>query len=165
MAALGTFHTHTFPPGDSELPHVLQPHIPLCNMTPPALWVIYHQLLYSTTSPTFTSRNQLMHGIRRCTLLEVFPTLTHIALPRRAHANTENDELFIGDVKAILLEPRIRMVIISIFPQTLVGADQDQAVNRDGGGSQDVKDSAIWLAAARTEKGGWTSVCSQWTLG
>ncbi|KAG1860848.1 hypothetical protein F4604DRAFT_1790403 [Suillus subluteus] len=86
-------------------------------------------------------------------LLEVFPSLTHIALPRRAHANTENDELFIGDVKAILLEPRIRMVIISIFPQTLVGADQDQAVNRDASGSQDIKDSAIWLAAEGLRKG------------
>lgn len=86
-------------------------------------------------------------------LLEVFPSLTHIALPRRAHANAENDELFIGDVKAILQQPRIRMVIISIFPQTMVGADQDQAVNRDAGGPLGIKDSAIWLAAEALRKG------------
>lgn len=86
-------------------------------------------------------------------LLEVFPSLTHIALPRRAHANIENDELFIGDVKAILQEPRIRVIIISIFPQTLVGADQDEAVSRDAGGPLDIKDSTIWLAAEELRKG------------
>jgi hypothetical protein len=86
-------------------------------------------------------------------LLEVFPSLTHIALPRRAHANTENDELFIGDVKAILQEPRMRMVVISIFSQIRVEADREQAVDRDAGGPLDIKDSTIWRAAEELRKG------------
>lgn len=86
-------------------------------------------------------------------LLEVFPSLTHIALPRRAHANTENDELFIGDVKAILQEPRMRMVVISIFSQIQVEADREQAVDRDASGRLDIKDSTIWLAAEELRKG------------
>lgn len=86
-------------------------------------------------------------------ILDVFPSLTHIALPRRAHANTENDELFIGDVKAILQEPRMRMVVISIFSQIGVGADKEQVINRDTGGTLDIKDSTIWLAAEELRKG------------
>ncbi|KAG1760595.1 hypothetical protein EDD22DRAFT_72212 [Suillus occidentalis] len=85
--------------------------------------------------------------------LDVFPSLTHIALPRRAHANTENDELFIGDVKAILQEPRMRKVVISIFSQIGVEADKEQAVDRDTGGTLDIKDSTIWLAAEELRKG------------
>lgn len=85
--------------------------------------------------------------------LDVFPSLTHIALPRRAHANTENDELFIGDVKAILQEPRMRMVVVYIFSQIGVEADKQQAVNRDTGGTPDIKDSNIWLAAEELRKG------------
>lgn len=86
-------------------------------------------------------------------LLDVFPSLTHIALPRRADANTENDELFIGDVKSILQEPRMRMVIISIFPQIQVGADEKTAANRDAGGLPDIKNSTIWLAAEELKRG------------
>lgn len=85
--------------------------------------------------------------------LDVFPSLTHIALPRRAHANTENDELFIGDVKAILQEPRVRMVVISIFSQIRVEADKEQAVNHDAAGPLDIKDSTIWLNAEELRKG------------
>lgn len=86
-------------------------------------------------------------------LLEVFPSLTHIALPRPAHANTENDELFIWDVKAILQRPIMQVVIIIIFPQIRVGADKEQAVNRDVGGPPDIKESTIWLAVEELRKG------------
>lgn len=85
--------------------------------------------------------------------LEVFPSLTHIALPRRAHANTENDELFIGAVKAILQEPEIQVVVITIFPQSGVGADKEEGVDRDASRLLDIKDSAIWLAAEELRKG------------
>ncbi|KAG2153270.1 hypothetical protein DEU56DRAFT_726756 [Suillus clintonianus] len=86
-------------------------------------------------------------------LLEVFPSLTHIALPRRAHANTENDTHFIEDVIAILEEPRMRVVVVTIFPQIQDGPDKEQAVNSDVGGPLDIKDSTIWLAAEELRKG------------
>lgn len=86
-------------------------------------------------------------------LLKVFPLLTHIALPRRAHANKENDNLFIEDVKAILREPRMQVVIITIFPQIRVGGDREQAVDQDVGGLLDIKNSTIWLAAEELRKG------------
>jgi len=82
-------------------------------------------------------------------LLKVFTSLTHIALPRRAHANTENDELFIKGVKAILREPRIQVIVITIFPQLEVGADKELTVGHGAGGSMDVRDSTIWLAAEK----------------
>ncbi|KAG1739120.1 uncharacterized protein EDB91DRAFT_1054175 [Suillus paluster] len=85
-------------------------------------------------------------------LLKVFPSLTHIALPRRAHANIENDELFIEDVKAILQEPRMEVIVITIFPQILVGADKEQAADHDASRSLDIKDSTIWLAAEELRK-------------
>lgn len=85
-------------------------------------------------------------------LLEVFPSLTHIAIPRRAHANTENDDLFIAAVKVILQEPRIQVVVITIFPQIGVGADKEQAVDRDASRLLDIEDSAIWLAAKELKK-------------
>ncbi|KAG1746471.1 hypothetical protein EDB19DRAFT_359461 [Suillus lakei] len=86
-------------------------------------------------------------------LLEVFPSLTHIALPRRAHANIENDKFFIEDVKAILQEPRMRVVVITVFPQIQIGVDREQAVSRDAGEPLDLKDSTIWLAAEELRKG------------
>ncbi|KAG2369205.1 hypothetical protein BDR07DRAFT_1559266 [Suillus spraguei] len=97
-----------------------------CTMTPVVLWVIYHRLLYSTMLPTFASQNQRMH---------------------------ENDELFIGAVKAILQEPEIQVVVITIFPQSGVGADKEEGVDRDASRLLDIKDSTIWLAAEELRKG------------
>ncbi|OAX42799.1 hypothetical protein K503DRAFT_667107, partial [Rhizopogon vinicolor AM-OR11-026] len=86
-------------------------------------------------------------------LLKVFPSLTHIALPRRAHANIENDELFMEDVKVILREPRMQVIVIAIFPQIQVGADNERGVDHDVSVSLDIKNSTIWLAAEGLGKG------------
>ena len=83
-------------------------------------------------------------------LLKIFTSLTHIALPRRAHANAENDELFIEGVKVILREPRIQVIVITIFPQ--LEADRELTVGDGAGGSMDVRDSTIWLAAEKLRK-------------
>ncbi|KAG0702862.1 hypothetical protein DFH29DRAFT_1044613 [Suillus ampliporus] len=85
-------------------------------------------------------------------LLKVFPSLTHVALPRRAHANTENDKLFMEDVKAILQEPRMEVIVITIFPQILARADKEHVADHDASRSLDIKDSTIWLAAEELRK-------------
>lgn len=53
--------------------------------------------------------------------------LTHLQLPRRLNGNETNDEIFVEEVKQILLSrPGLKMLVLSLFPATW-GEDCDVA--------------------------------------
>lgn len=75
-------------------------------------------------------------------LAPALPGLTHIALPRRAGANEDNDEEFIKDVHAFLAAPDMQMVVVVVWPP------------RYGNGAQDeVTGSEMWKRAEEVRKG------------
>ncbi|THV05154.1 hypothetical protein K435DRAFT_816704 [Dendrothele bispora CBS 962.96] len=77
-------------------------------------------------------------------MLDMFgtlPQLTHLELPRRIHANEDNDATFLEDIRAILrTRPFMKMLAVSVFPQSWSPP-------------QDVCESSIWemLSALRSE--------------
>ncbi|KAH7906690.1 hypothetical protein BJ138DRAFT_1015818 [Hygrophoropsis aurantiaca] len=85
-------------------------------------------------------------------LLRLFPALAHVALPRRANANEDNDLVFLEGVKTMLQHKRIRMVVVVVFPQIGYYPDQSSSDESDDGedGIIDavfsVKKSSIWKA-------------------
>ncbi|KAH7928655.1 hypothetical protein BV22DRAFT_1102862 [Leucogyrophana mollusca] len=83
-------------------------------------------------------------------LLHLFPALSHIALPRRANANADNDLLFLEGVKTVLQQKGVQMVVVVVFAQPGYYADQNTAEDSDAQENADrihgVRASSIWQA-------------------
>lgn len=100
------------------------------------------------------------------------PHLTHLQLSRRAHANMDNDTLFVGEIQEILRSRTdLKMLVAAVYPSTRMNSRDVEAHDGFRTLPDEDKDCNIWSALRELSleddrlvivEGTWGSWAREW---